>query len=171
MICPQCGYDIGSKHKCMRCGYEVKTLVAVDETDAHKENKRDEPETKVIDPDRVFISSGDEYGDDFFDDPFGSVFGSLFGFDPIGDLLGGLFGLDVRSSRREPEPKYIPSEEELEQGPHAEIDKVVEVKKVEYLDENGEPIKKDGKIKQTFDKVKKKVQDIKHKNDGENPDK
>lgn len=165
MICPQCGYDMENRHTCLRCGYEVKTLVTVSEEESKKREEKEK--TKVIDPSATILT--DEYGnsvdeEDYFD-PFGSIFDSLFGFDPIGDLLGGLFGMDVRMGRRPQEPKYIPSEEELEQGVASEIGEVVEVKKVEYLDENGEPIKKDGKIKQTVDKVKKKVRDMTHKHD------
>lgn len=133
MICPQCGYDIGNKSKCIRCGYEVRTLVTVDET-----KKKDEPETKVIDPDNVYISSSVDVFDDGFDDPFSMLFGNIF--DPIGDLLGGLFGLDVRSSRivePEPEPK------------RKKKGKVVEVDKVEILDENGNPVNRSSKTKKS----------------------
>ena len=45
MVCPQCGYDMGRAHRCMRCGYEVKTLVTVDEDRSDGENKEEEPNT------------------------------------------------------------------------------------------------------------------------------
>lgn len=157
MICPQCGYDMGTAHRCLRCGYEVKTLVAVDE---EEQRKREEDEIKVIDPENTYLT--DEYGyavdedeDVKYSDPFDMLFGSLFG-DPFSDLLGGLFGFDV-SSRTEPRTAARQQEK-------SKKDDVVEVKKVEFLDENGNPIKQDGKFKQTVNKVKEKVKNATHRN-------
>ncbi len=156
MICPQCGYDTGTAHRCLRCGYEVKTLVAVDE---EEQRKREEDEIKVIDPENTYLT--DEYGyavdedeDAKYSDPFDMLFGSLFG-DPFSDLLGGLFGFDV-SPRTEPRTAAGQQEK-------SKKDDVVEVKKVEFLDENGNPIKQDGKFKQTVNKVKEKVKNATHK--------
>ncbi|MCM1367782.1 MAG: hypothetical protein NC184_03110 [Roseburia sp.] len=131
MICPQCGYDVGNNHKCKRCGYEIKTLATVDES---VKNKSDDAETKVIDPNDVYISR--EYvSDDFgfgFSDPFSSLFDDLFG-DPISSLLGGLFGFDLGGPRSEPD---APEPKSKKKG----SGKVVEVNKVEILDENGNPV-------------------------------
>ncbi len=159
MICPQCGYEMGSSHKCLRCGYEVKTLVTVDEKEQTKENKskEEEPVTKVIDPDKVYISNADDGFDDGFDDPFSMLFGDIF--DPIGSLLGGLFGFDAHSS-------HSSYDRIQEQQPEQKKDKnkVVEVKKVEIYDENGNPVKQDSKLKQTVNKVKNKVKNKMHGN-------
>ena len=94
MICPQCGYDMGTKRKCMRCGYNVTSLATIDD----KEKKRREKEAaKVIDPGATFLT--DEYGyavdedDEPFAGPFGSLLENIFGFDPFADLLGGFFGM------------------------------------------------------------------------------
>lgn len=151
MICPQCGYDIGNKNKCLRCGYEVKTLVVSD----RKNNDEGRPETKVIDPDSVYISNGGY--DDSYADPFDMLFGNIF--DPIGDLLGGLFGLDVRS-HRSASFGYDDEEEDYNRGKKGGEGKVVEVKKVEILDDDGNPVeqeKPESKIKQTVNKIKNKI--------------
>ena len=149
MICPQCGYDMGTKSKCLRCGYTEKTLAVVDESkhDEHKgsdEQKKNDgtPEVKVIDPCNVYLTHPygyDDYGSDYgaFGSPFSSLFDDLFG-DPIGDLLGGLFGFDMggshraqaRSSREEPQKR------KRKQGPIVEMDK----NDFEILDENGDPV-------------------------------
>ncbi|MBD5132769.1 MAG: hypothetical protein HDT28_09345 [Clostridiales bacterium] len=129
MICPQCGYDMGKKNKCIRCGYEASELTVFDEKEqAEREKEREQSETKVIDPCNVYLTHPygyDEYDSDFgMGDPFGSLFGSLFG-DPIGDLLGGLFGFDVRPQRQVHEQ---PTKKGKKQGP------VVEVRDVEMVD-------------------------------------
>lgn len=133
MICPQCGYDVGNSHKCKRCGYEIKTLATVDES---SKSKNDDAETKVIDPNDVYLSH--EYvSDDFgfgFSDPISSLFDDLFA-DPITSLLGGLFGFDIGGSRSE-------SRTAESQNKKKGSGKVVEVNKVEILDENGEPLDK-----------------------------
>lgn len=153
---------MGTKHTCLRCGYEVKELVAVDE----QEQKRRERETvKVIDPENTYLT--DEFGnstdeDAYMSDPFGSIFGDLFGFDPIGDLLGGLFGFSTRPTSR---VQTIMEEPEEEKAPN-----VVEVKKVEIFDEDGNPVKKESKVKQAADKVKQKVKSAVHKKGGDKAD-
>ncbi len=155
MICPQCGYELGNNNKCMRCGYEVKTLVTVEQTEADRE-EREERVTKVIDPESTYIT--DEYGnsvdddDDGFYDPLDMLFGNLF--DPIGDLLGGLFGIDVQPSRSQRS-----AHTRITEKPKTD-DNVVEVKKVEIFDENGEPVKQDGVIKKTVNKVKSKLKNM-----------
>ena len=141
MICPQCGYDMGRAHRCLRCGFEIKTLAVVDENDEKKEeheHKEEEPSTVVIDPRNTYISNPDEDYFDTFDpfDPFGSLFGGMF--DPIGDLLGGLFGFDIRGgSRRREEPPEPETKKRRKKGP------IVEVNNVEILDADGNPIKED----------------------------
>lgn len=154
MICPQCGYDIGTKHRCLRCGYEVKTLVAVDEEEQKRREK--EENTHVIDPENTYLT--DEYGnivgeeeDDFFADPISSIFGDLFGFDPIGDLLGGLFGVPV--GRRSRANRY---REEVQEIVEKKPKKIVEVNKVEFLDENGNPVDKDKDKGKTKNRKNKK---------------
>lgn len=142
MICPQCGYDIGNKNKCLRCGYEIKTLATVDET-----KKKEEPDTKIIDPSNVYISNGDDdFDGGLFDpfDPFSMLFGNVF--DPIGDLLGGLFGLNVRSTRGSSRTQQEQPQKRKKQG------KVVEVNNVEFLDENGNPVDSGKKSKKKDDK-------------------
>ena len=130
MICPQCGYDMGNKNKCIRCGYEVKTLAVVDErADDEPKTEQEKTETKIIDPCNVYLTH--PYGfedDDGFGDPFASLFGGLFG-DPIGDLLGGLFGFDV-SPRRSAFYEEEPPKKKRKQGP------IVEVSDVEVISEN-----------------------------------
>lgn len=136
MICPQCGYELGTAHKCMRCGYEIKTLVTVDETrhDDSQQNNNTENETRVIDPRDVYISSGVDYDDGFgYVDPISAMFDDFFG-DPISDLLGGLFGINLR-------PTVSDSEPHKNEKRKSKSMPVVEVNKVEILDENGNPIK------------------------------
>ncbi len=153
MICPQCGYDMGNKSKCMRCGYEVKTLATVDRS----QKKDEDNDAKVIDPENVYITNPDDYDDVGIDDPFSMLFGDIF--DPIGDLLGGLFGLDVR-------PTYSSRSSYIHEPEHAhktkKDDNVVEVKKVEIYDENGELVNPEGKLKKTVNKVKDKVRSAVH---------
>lgn len=130
MICPQCGYDMGNKNKCIRCGYEAKNLVVVEQKDRQKdEPEKEETETKIIDPCNVYLTHPYGYEDDFgtgfgpSGDPFVSIIDSLFGGDPIGDLLGGLFGFDMsppRSVHRdEPQPA-----KRKKQGPVVVVDDV-----------------------------------------------
>lgn len=158
MICPQCGYDMGNKNKCIRCGYEVKTLAVVDEREESggPDNEREKTETKVIDPCNVYLTH--PYGfddDDGFGDPFASLFGGLFG-DPIGDLLGGLFGFDV-SPRRSVVYEEEPPKKKRKQGP------VVEVRDVEVIRDAEE--KSDGKTERTGDASGQKRPNAKsHKN-------
>lgn len=140
MICPNCGYDMGNKSKCIRCGYEVKTLAVVDtdaENNESKSGKEDKIETKVIDPCNVFLTHPngyegieDDFGMEFsFGDPFASLFGDFFG-DPIGDLLGGLFGIDINPRRRARRAEEEPPKKKRKQGP------IVEVSKVEVIKED-----------------------------------
>lgn len=156
MICPQCGYELGNNNKCMRCGYEVKTLVPVDEKSESDGENAEEREAKVIDPESTYLT--DEYGnsvdddDDGYYDPFDMLFGNLF--DPIGDLLGGLFGFDVQPSRTQRSAHTRISEKQKQD------DNVVEVKKVEIYDENGNQVKQDGVIKKTVNKVKSKIKNM-----------
>lgn len=164
MICPQCGFDIGTKHKCLRCGYEVKTLVTVDE-EAQKKREKEE-NTRVIDPENTFLT--DEYGnivddDDYYSDPISSLFDDLFGFDPIGDLLGGLFGVNIGGSRRSHTQSIF--DERQERIDDKKDETIVEVKKVDIYDENGNLVKPESKIMQTVNKVKQKVKNATHKND------
>ncbi|MDE6401692.1 MAG: hypothetical protein K2L54_03670, partial [Clostridiales bacterium] len=131
MICPQCGFDMGNKNKCIRCGHEVKTLAVVDEraNDDEPKTEEEKTETKVIDPCNVYLTH--PYGfedDDGFGDPFASLFGGLFG-DPIGDLLGGLFGFDV-SPRRSVRYEEEQPKKKRKQGP------IVEVSDVEVIKES-----------------------------------
>lgn len=150
MICPQCGYDMGTKSKCLRCGYEEKTLAVVDEREKKEGSRMDEEkiETKVIDPCNVYLTHQygyDDYDSDYvtFGSPFSSLFDDLFG-DPISDLLGGLFGFDIGGSRRtqargrqqEEQPK-----KKRKQGPIVEMDK----NDFEILDENDEPVEQRSK--------------------------
>lgn len=134
MICPQCGFDMGMGHRCLRCGYEVKTLATVDE---EKRKKAEEEETIVIDPRSTILT--DEYGnsvdddddDDWFVDPISAIFEGLMGGDPFADLFDSLFGMGPRSHRKAARNKpqvEIPKEKEEEH-------KVVEVNKVEYIDD------------------------------------
>ncbi|MDE7107921.1 MAG: hypothetical protein K2O39_06310, partial [Clostridiales bacterium] len=72
MICPQCGYDMGNKNKCLRCGYEVKNLSVVVEKD---EPKKEQEENNVIDIDPCNVFLTHPYG---YEDDFGTGFGSPF---------------------------------------------------------------------------------------------
>ncbi len=138
MICPKCGYDIGNKSKCVRCGYEIKTIAVVDENDKRDDGKKENIETKIIDPCNVYLTHPYGYDDDYDTgygpggDPFASLFDDIFG-DPISDLLGGLFGINLnpfgsaRHSRvveREESPK-----KKKKQGP------IVEVNDVEIIED------------------------------------
>ena len=131
MICPQCGYEMGNKSKCLRCGYEVKTLSVVTQKDENEQDARqqqEKPEVIDIDPCNVFLTHPYGYEDDFgtgfgspFDDPFVSIIDSLFG-DPIGDLLGGLFGFDMSPPRRHREEPLPPRKKK--QGPIVVVDDI-----------------------------------------------
>lgn len=128
MICPECGYDMGNRNKCYRCGFEAKTLVVVDdhEEEEPKKSKEEEVETKVIDPCNVYLTHPYGYEDyDVFGSsagPFSSLFDELFG-DPISDLLGGLFGINLNPRRtvvrEEPPPKP-----KRKQGPIIVVDDI-----------------------------------------------
>lgn len=146
MICPQCGYDMGNKNRCLRCGYENTMPAVADETEKEEPKKEkaksDEPEVIEIDPCNVYLTHPYGYDDDsgtgfgMRGDPFASLFDDFFG-DPIGDLLGGLFGFDVRprrSVRNEEPPK-----KRKKQGPVIDVDK----KDVEILDADNNPIDSD----------------------------
>lgn len=130
MICPHCGYDMKNASKCLRCGYQERELSVV--------VKEEEP--TEIDADRIYLTGGESEsrGGGLFDlfDPLGSLFGGLFG-----DVLGDLFGFDSDNYEDEEE------EEELQE--------IVEVRKVELLDENGNPIS-EKKHKHHFGKKKNK---------------
>lgn len=165
MICPQCGYEMGNKNKCLRCGYEIKTLTVVDrdERSERTEKKEEKIETKIIDPCNVFLTHPYGYDDDFgtgygpSDDPFVSIIDELFG-DPIGGLFGGLFGFDFGPRRRvvvEPPPE---PPKKKKQGPIIVVD---DVEIIPAESENNEPApsetdKKDGKIKNIFKRKGKK---------------
>ena len=139
MICPQCGYDMGNKNKCLRCGYEVKTLTVVSEEEQKKreEKQKEEDDTIVIDPMNVFLTHPYGYEDDFgtgygapIDDPFVSIIDSLFGGDPFADLLGGLFGFG--SPRRHVVHEEPPPRKKKKQGP------IIVVDDIEIIDPNKE---------------------------------
>ena len=169
MICPQCGYDMGNKSKCLRCGYEVKTLSVVNQKDEHGQDAQgDNNETIDIDPCNVFLTHPYGYDDDFgtgfgspFDDPFVSIIDSLFG-DPIGDLLGGLFGFDMSPPRHRMEEPPTPRKKK--QGPIVVVDDIEIIEpekdgeaKDDEQPEPGEPKdeephkkKSDSKIKNMF---------------------
>lgn len=145
MICPQCGHDMGSAHRCLRCGYEVKNLAPVDSSRSNddgneRKNSEEENNTKVIDPSNVYITTS--YDDGYsggYTDPFSSIFDDIFG-DPLTSLLGGLFGFDIRGESRSPHRHdEEPQKKKKKQGP------VVEVKNVEFFDEEGNKIDSDKK--------------------------
>lgn len=135
MICPQCGYDMGNKNKCLRCGYEVKTLTVVSEEEQKKREEKEEDDTIVIDPMNVFLTHPYGYEDDFgtgygapIDDPFVSIIDSLFGGDPFADLLGGLFGFG--SPRHRVVHEEPPPRKKKKQGP------IIVVDDIEIIDPN-----------------------------------
>lgn len=135
MICPQCGYDMGNKNRCLRCGFEVRTLAVVSDDESYKKDsngkqdqKQNDDDTIVIDPFNVFLTHPYGYEDEFgsgygvpMDDPFTTLIDSIF--DPIGDLLGGLFGFDMSPPRRRvvEEP---PPVKKKKQGPIYVIDDI-----------------------------------------------
>lgn len=149
MICPQCGYDMGNKARCLRCGFVSKTLVVVDESKTDENDKtenakknEEKPDVKVIDPCNVYLTHPYGYEDDVgggfgFGGPFGSIFDELFG-DPIGDLLGGLFGFDMGFSRRSSRAsrQEEPPKKRRKQGPIVEMSK----NDFEIVDDDGNPI-------------------------------
>ena len=161
MICPHCGYDMGNKNKCLRCGYEVKDVAVSDGRERKDGHKKDDPETIVIDPCNVYLTHPYGYEDDdgVDYDPFADLFGNLFN-DPISDLLGGLFGFDLnpfgRSSRRtvvdEPPPK------KKKQGPIYVVDDV------EILDSHDRPVEADEYNPKPKRKTEQSEGGAKHKN-------
>lgn len=102
MKCPKCGYDMGLRAQCLRCGYAVTSIVPIDPEKIEKEG---EPRSshRVVDPDNVRVSRGQSGS--VFDDIFG---GGLFG--GIGSIFGSLFGMDLfgeeESTGYEYDPKY-----------------------------------------------------------------
>ena len=158
MVCPQCGYDIGTKNKCVRCGYEVKTLAPIDE---EEQKKRQEEETIVIDPQSTILT--DEYGnsvddddDEYYTDPISAIFDGLFGGDPFASLFGGFGGLFG-----DPQPRRSARKERAESSREKDRN-IVEVKKVEFFDEDGNPIKQDGKVKSAVNKAGEKIKNTAH---------
>lgn len=170
MICPHCGYDMGKKNKCLRCGYEANELAVVDDDKRDESVKEERSETKVIDPCNVFLTHPygyDEYEDDIESsgDPFGDLFNDLFG-DPISDLLGGLFGFNVGGRPRRDERSQ--PKKGKKQGPVVEVDDVELVDSADDepeiiykdIDDGAEPV--DKKTSQTEDNGDKKHFGIKH---------
>lgn len=93
MKCPVCGDNIPQgKSKCLRCGYECKSLATVKQDENNnKEEKRDEPESEFreVSPDDVRMSGG-SYGS-----RNGSILDGLFGggvFGGFTSILDDLFG-------------------------------------------------------------------------------
>lgn len=174
MICPQCGYDMGNKSRCLRCGYVSKNLTVYDDkSDDGKTNEdkteepqkeEEKPDVKVIDPCNVYLTHPYGYEDDSgsgfgFGGPFGSLFDDLFG-DPIGDLLGGLFGFDTGFSRRGARgaTREEPPKKRRKQGPIVEMSK----NDFEIVDDNGNPVDEQKERRAAHEKT---VHDsVKHKN-------
>lgn len=163
MICPQCGYDMGNKNRCLRCGYEVKTLTVVTEKDEQEREEKEKDDTIVIDPCNVFLTHPYGYEDDFgtgygspFDDPFVSIIDSIFG-DPIGDLLGGLFGFDMAPPHRQIREESPPTKRK-KQGPIVVVDdiEIIEPDKEEKskTESKEQPQKTDEPRKKASDKFK-----------------
>ena len=166
MKCPNCGYDLPQgKSRCLRCGYQCKDLTVAASDDEAK-NKRTQDETIDIDPDRVYISHGEQpRGGSIFDDIFGcfgGFGGGLFG-SVLDDLFGGLFGEDDYEN-----------DGEIESSVWNAGNDMVEVREVEIIDREGKTHKsKNGKIndanvhiqgeeKGPFDKLK----NLRKKRDG-----
>ena len=146
MICPHCGYDMENRSRCLRCGYQVKTLAVVDESEEDNSQGESEEkiETKVIDPCNVYLThpygveDDDDYDPIFGGGGFGSIFDMLFG-DPISDLLGGLFGMGTssrRSSRAQQQQEEQPKKKR-KQGPIVDV----AADEVELYDANGNQVK------------------------------
>lgn len=153
MICPKCGYDMGKKYRCLRCGFEMTMPAVVDEDEQaeskEQEKKQDEIETKIIDPTNVYLTHPYGYEDDYGTgfgpggDPFASLFDDLFG-DPIGDLLGGLFGINI-NPRRTTIRREEPPKKRKKQGPIIEVSgNDVEVISPDGTVRNGKGEKKSG---------------------------
>ena len=164
MICPQCGYDMGHKNKCLRCGYEVKTLTVVSEDEREDKSKdEDKDDTIVIDPMNVFLTHPYGYDDDFgtgygapMDDPFVSIIDSLFGGDPFADLLGGLFGFGPSRHRQfveEPRPT-----KKKKQGPIIVVDdiEIIDPNKPDEDEDNESPPEDDAPQDSSSDDTDKK---------------
>lgn len=154
MICPQCGYDMGTRSRCLRCGYEEKTLAVIDDkesdSDEPEQEKEEKPEVKVIDPCNVYLTHPYGVEDDYFTfgSPFSSIFDDLFG-DPISDLLGGLFGINLGGGRARPRQRGVqdePQKRRRKQGPIVEIDNA----DVEIINDNDDPA--DGREQKNRDK-------------------
>lgn len=104
MKCPKCGHDMGSKAKCLRCGFVYKGIVAID---PEKIETEEEPKSsrRVVDPDEVRVSragGGGIFGDIFGGGLFGGLFDSLFG----GSIFADIFGVDDTPDGYEYDPKY-----------------------------------------------------------------
>ena len=176
MKCPQCGYDMANKSKCLRCGYTARDMVLIDPEKIEEEGEPKE-EKREIDPDDVRVSRAG--GGGLFESLFGSFFGGgFFGGSMFGGLFDSLFG-EPEETGYEYDPKYydafgneiyVPDEFERES---VVIDESViteerEVKKEERKtrpSENGEEKGENGKGHGgTFkDKVADKVHDIRDK--------
>ncbi len=159
MKCPNCGEEMSKgKFKCMRCGYVVKDL-SVNVNGDDKDNKDDEPETVDIDPSRVYVSGGGGTGGGgVFEDVFGGgLFGGLFG--GILDDIFGFGGFDDARVSYDIFGNPVYDEEDDE----TEAEEVVEIRHVEYLDENGNPIDKKGKKNESRSENKKKKNSDKSK--------
>ncbi len=151
MKCPNCGEEMSEgKFKCMRCGYTVKDLCV--STSEDNDNKQDEPETVEIDPSKVYVSGGGATSS-------GGLFGDVFGGGLFGGLFGGilddLFGFGGFDDERVSydifgNPVYDDDEDD------GGAEEVVEIKHVEYLDEDGNPIDKKSRKRETKSGEKKK---------------
>lgn len=143
MKCPQCGYDMGTANRCLRCGYTDHSVATVDEN----KNKNDEdPSVKVIDPSQVvLVETPIEEDERPFYDPISSLFDSFFG-DPISDILN-MFGFGARGSGRRAQSRQQTQSEK----PRRNI-KMVELDDVEILDANNNTIYSSKKDKNRQDR-------------------
>ncbi|MCH5351023.1 MAG: hypothetical protein J1F39_03535 [Clostridiales bacterium] len=135
MICPQCGYDMGTRHRCLRCGFEITSLVTVDE---EERKRRERDNAKVIDPSATYLT--DEYGyavdedEEAYAGPFGSLLEDLFGFDPFAGLLGGFFGMGSMGGR--PKRKEVFIDRIHDPGEDDGKPKIVDINNVEVVDDD-----------------------------------
>lgn len=164
MKCPICGEEIAKgKAKCLRCGYEVRDLSVT------VQPEKEEPvQTHDIDPSRVHLSGGSSSSRG------GSIFGDFFGGGLFGGILDGIFG-DIFGS--------VGYDEYGDDDGPADYDDFgnpisaniydrdfVEVKDVEYIDDEPEEKKKDEKKHRDASgsghKGEKRSSDSRHKRHG-----
>lgn len=184
MKCPNCGEQLKeNKYKCMRCGYECKSLIAnpnantEDEKNSQKQNSNKQEEAKNIDPSQVYMSKAAKnnnggFGGGIFSGFGGGLFDNLFsGFGNIFSLFGDDDDDEEESDYYDDFGNELPIDVfdrdfvEIGDVEYVEDDDDWAIKEEEKTTENNEENNENHEYKKkgVFDKIKDKVKCSKNK--------